>query len=386
MTPEEYNERWPTDDKLAVRYLTIKKDDENGFLGEGKYTGAYLDQVFLNKRAGHFMLYLLTYLGSIHLASPTNMFNLKRKPPGRGDVLIHRWKKQGVGHTMLVMTADTLLSGQMNVEVASGSMPRRQPKWEDAGSSKYRFTTPKAGGPGISEDGYAFSLPGWRHQAMALSQGIGWSILQCGGRPGCHHLYPLLGPRGSRRQGDDFRGSSRGTAPEEKRDVLLDMIEAERAHLSKYPASCAARIRREQAFTELYAHQATFFDQSQEDVDQEYRIFEDFVFAELVYEESRTCCWNSTNGAMYQAIVEFARIEDGGRGYLHTAAGVQNGGWGVRRLSGTCRKYGCHLASVDSGRVLSAGRHCAHRYGNRHRRGVLCPGLGVHCGSGQSGM
>jgi hypothetical protein len=91
------------------------------------------------------------------------------------------------------------------------------------------------------------------------------------------------------------------------------MIETERAHLSKYPASCAARIRREKAFAELVVHQETHFEQSRAEVDQAYRVFEDFVFAELSYEESRTCCWNSTNGAMYQAIVEHARavVEEG---------------------------------------------------------------------------
>ena len=81
---------------LAKRYLTLKKDDKNFFLGEDMYTGAYLDQVFLNKRAGHFMMYLLTYLGSIHLASSTNTYNLTAEAVREGDVLIHRWKKQGL--------------------------------------------------------------------------------------------------------------------------------------------------------------------------------------------------------------------------------------------------------------------------------------------------
>ena len=34
---------------------------------------------------------------------------------------------------------------------------------------------------------------------------------------------------------------------EQKRDLALQLIEEARAHLKKYPASCSARIRREDA-------------------------------------------------------------------------------------------------------------------------------------------
>ena len=253
------------------------------------------------------MLHLLTYVGSIHLASSTNTYNLKAHAVKEGDVLIHRWKKQGVGHTMLVMEQEDAVGGRMTVEVASGSMPRRQPKWESATSSKYRFTTTSAGGAGISDDGYSFAALGggikrWRHPKVVDGQ-----------------YYNVV----STRDRDVFIESSNHIAiaervtifeeilgelpPEEKRDVLLDMIENERLHLTKYPASCAARTRREKAFEELVLHQAEHFDMAREEVELKYRKLEDFVFAELDYNISRTCCWNSSNGAMYEAIMEYAR-------------------------------------------------------------------------------
>jgi hypothetical protein len=306
MSPEEYAENWPSDSKLFKRYLTSKKDDENVFLGEGMYTGAYLDQVFLNKRAGHFMLYLLTYLGSIHLASPSNMFNLAPEATREGDVLLHRWKKQGVGHTMIVMTVDALLSGQMEVEVASGSMPRRQPKWENSGSSKYRFTTEKAGGPGLSDDGYAFSALGGGIKRWRFAKGLEGRYYNVVGERDAHVFIASSDHVTLAERVATYDGLLGELPPEEKRDLLLEMIQAEREHLSKYPASCAARIRREKAFDELYAHQAAHYDETPFDVDQTHRVFEDYVFGELSYEESRTCCWNSTNGAMYQAIVAYA--------------------------------------------------------------------------------
>ena len=61
---------------------------------------------------------------------------------------------------MLVMEQEDSVGGRMTVEVASGSMPRRQPKWESAASSKYRFTAKNAGGAGISDDGYAYAALG----------------------------------------------------------------------------------------------------------------------------------------------------------------------------------------------------------------------------------
>ena len=44
---------------------------------------------------------------------------------------------------------------------------------------------------------------------------------------------------------------------------------------------------------------------SKADVDAMWRHRDDFIFAELEYTKSKTCCWNSTNNAMYQTIVDF---------------------------------------------------------------------------------
>lgn len=96
--------------------------------------------------------------------------------------------------------------------------------------------------------------------------------------------------------------------PEEKRDALLKTIEDARLHLEKYPASCAARERREKAFNELYKLMKSyhFGYKDKLEVDKLYRTKADYVFAELVYEQSRTCCWNSSTSYMYQIIMDLA--------------------------------------------------------------------------------
>ena len=94
-------------------------------------------------------------------------------------------------------------------------------------------------------------------------------------------------------------------SPEAKKDLLLETIEMKRLHLRNYPASCSARIAREEAFNELYELESEEWGRSVDAVDRDYRILEDYVFAELVYEKSRTCCWNSTTPVMYEIIMEY---------------------------------------------------------------------------------
>ena len=60
-------------------------------------------------------------------------------------------------------------------------------------------------------------------------------------------------------------------SPEQQRTELLQQIADMRAHLSRYPASCAARERREAAFEQLYMISASAFQQTPAQVDAAYR-------------------------------------------------------------------------------------------------------------------
>ena len=91
---------------------------------------------------------------------------------------------------------------------------------------------------------------------------------------------------------------------EERQAEIIQNIEFQREHLRMFPSSCSARTRREQAFKGLYDLASENFD-SRESVDREHRTLEDYVFAELEYEESKTCCWNSSTNAMYETVMQF---------------------------------------------------------------------------------
>jgi hypothetical protein len=94
--------------------------------------------------------------------------------------------------------------------------------------------------------------------------------------------------------------------PQQQLEGILDVIDEKRQRLRELPASCSARAGREEAFRKLYALMDEDFGLDRATTDRQYRLLEDYVFAELRYDQSRTCCWNSTNADMFTAIMDLA--------------------------------------------------------------------------------
>ncbi len=305
MSVAQTSVKWPTDKKLRQRKLSQNADDKNGFLCEDCYAGAYFDEIFLNKRVGHFLAWLLTYTGSMHLASSDNAFHLEPKAVKEGDVLLERWRKKGIGHTLIVKKVDALEGGLLGAELASGSMPRRQPVWETAASSKSYFTNPYCGGPGENGDGEEYARLGGglkRFRQPRVKDGY-WHLVV----PPEYVDFWVMDSETERLAGRiaAFEALLGSLSPQAMAEVYLEKIEAKRTHLRNYPASCAARIEREKAFEELYQLQLQHFGFDQETVDKQYRILDDYVFAKLDYNSSKTCCWNSSTAAMYEIVMAY---------------------------------------------------------------------------------
>ena len=89
-----------------------------------------------------------------------------------GDTLLHRWKRRGIGHTLVVKRVEQLAEEKMEIELVSGSMPRRQPQWENSASSKYSLSTPKAGGPEASYDDVPYSRLGGGMKRWRVAQAV----------------------------------------------------------------------------------------------------------------------------------------------------------------------------------------------------------------------
>jgi hypothetical protein len=304
MAPADYTANWPRDETLRERGLW-SGGDEMEFLEPGAVAGTYFYEIHLNKRAGHFLRLILSYFGSMHLASSRNMYNLKPEAVLEGDVVVKRYKRQGIGHTLVVKRVDALQGGQLEAEVASGSMPRRQPNWESPTASKSYFTAQAAGGPGTNYEGDEYAKLGGGLKRWRVTKNINgyWTNTWMNADEASWISdtdYDAISARPAR-----FEQILGEASPEQMRDAVLEMVEAKRNHLREYPASCSARIGREEAFEMLYEVMEDHFGMTKAQVDAQYRILEDYVFAELVYEQSKTCCWNSSTTAMHQIALEY---------------------------------------------------------------------------------
>lgn len=305
---------WPKDSRLRGRHIG-SDDGASGVLvdgtplEEGAGAGAYFDELFLNKRAGYLMILLDANFGSMNLADGANMFHIQPEATTPGDALVKRYQKTGIGHVLPVITVETTLTGKMRASVASGSMPRRQPYWEPPSQSASYFWAHGTGGPGESHDGtpYAKLGGGIRRWRTPVATGGRWNnIVPLSDRDVYiedRNLEAIAA------RPEKFKELMAEESPEARRDAALDAINRARNDLRQKPASCSTRQRREDAFAALYEVMETSFGKSKAEVDAEYRTLEDHVFTNLVYQQSKTCCWNTTTPAMAEIILDYAQKE-----------------------------------------------------------------------------
>jgi hypothetical protein len=271
--------------------------------------GAYLDEVHLNKRAGYFTVLALDYLGSMNLADSANTYNIIPDAVRPGDVLVERWQRSGIGHTLVIKEVAELAGGSKDVTVLSGSMPRRQGVKQSGAAAKSYFTSEYTGGPGISGDGVEYAKLGGGVKRYRVTKNIGgyWTNTWMAADEASwinSTDYTRIAARPARFQ--QILGS---VSPEQQRAELLEQIRDARRHLTQFPASCSARERREQAFANLYALSEAQFDQTQAQVDAAHRELADYVLGELEYSQAKTCCWNSSTPAMFDIVMDKARAE-----------------------------------------------------------------------------
>jgi hypothetical protein len=298
---------WPTDAKLRTMHLG--SDDANSFLGDGAGAGAYFDELFLNKRVGYLARLLLLYFGSVNLADDANTMHIVPEATSAGDVLLERWQKKGIGHTIPVIRVESTGGEHLAIDVASGSMPRRQPRWDGPEQSKWSFTNPMTGGKGQDGEGnpYAKLGGGIRRFRTAAKAGGRWLNVVSAADAKVRILPTDLARIEARPE--RFAVILAEGSPEEQRDAALARIADARRHLREHPASCSARTTREDAFAKLYDLSRDHFAMDAAAVDAKWRTLEDYAFAELQYEKSKTCCWNTTTTAMGELILAFAKKE-----------------------------------------------------------------------------
>ena len=321
---------WPSDDKLKTRGL-YGEDDLQPFLFTGARAGAYFDEIFLNKRVGRMLLVILSYFGSVNLADANNMYNIKADSIQAGDALVERWQKRGIGHVMVIKHVEDHGDGTMSAEIVSGSMPRRQPKWESEVSSKGYFTLEETGGQGTNYDGDEYAKLGggvkrWRSPIQKSGYWVNTYLPTDQSKWIASYNTAEIAKRP-----EQLKTLLKEVDPTEKKLALIEKINQMRDHLKLHPASCSARISREKAFAELYTLMSDSFYQSKEDTDKQVRAYSDYVFPELIYNQSKTCCWNKTTEAMHEIVMEYnvKREQDAGQCLEPVGFMARNGGYDI---------------------------------------------------------
>lgn len=299
---------WPKDATLRGKRIA-GGEDLQPMIDDGAHFGAYLDEVHLNKRAGYFTVLALDYLGSANLADSANTYNIVPDTVRPGDVLVERWQRNGIGHTLVVKDVEVLPGGSKDVTVISGSMPRRQGVRQSGAAAKSYFTSNYTGGVGTASDGTDYAKLGGGAKRYRVTKNVGgywtntWMAVDEASWINSTD-YARIAARPAR-----FEQILGSLSPQVQRMELLAQIEDARRHLAQYPASCSARERREHAFATLYELSERAFGQSQAQVDTAYRKLEDYVLGELEYAQAKTCCWNSSTSAMYAIVMDKARAE-----------------------------------------------------------------------------
>lgn len=315
---------WPSDPVLRAK--SIGKDDSSAGipidgtpLPAGSRAGTYYDQVYLNKRVGYLAVLMDAPFGSIQLADRANTFDIQAEAVTAGDVLVHRHDRGGAGHATIVMRSDRVEAPAwmevpflMRIQLADGGLPRQQPEWKGEALAPTYFTSSSAGGPGQNDMGDAWvSLGGglkrWYAPAMRPSGG-GQRWYNVPSKASAPSLIAAGDKETLMARIAKFQKFLAPLSPEQGRDWALGAIEQFRDHLRKHPSSCMARIRREDAFHQLQLA-GIGLQMSRQDVDFEWRKLEDFVFAELDYDRSKTCCWNSTTKEMGEIVLRYAHEE-----------------------------------------------------------------------------
>ncbi len=305
---------WPSDSTLAKKHVG-SDDDASGVLVDGKPlpagagAGAYFDQTFLNKRVGHLLVLLDVNFGSAHLADGTVTYHAKAPSLHAGDVLVERWQKTGIGHVLPVMSVARPTPETLRATLASGSMPRRQPSWDTASGSTYYFGNEATGGAGTAYDGTPYAKLGgglkrWRQPVVSGGRWFANVPVDDRGNWIPDDSYTAIAERP-----ELFKKMMKEQDPEVAKQTAIRLVNEARTTLKDKPASCSTRTKREDAFKALYDVMGAEFGKTKAQVDTEFRTLEDFVFAELSYSASKTCCWNSTTTAMSEIVMDFATKE-----------------------------------------------------------------------------
>lgn len=306
---------WPKDTALRGRDAGYPDSHEGiwvdeKLLPEGARFGTYLDELLLNKRAGHLLAILVAYYGSGNLADGANTFQLAGNALKGGDLLIERWQRDGIGHTVPVIRVEPNQDGTVQAWGVQGYMPARQAELLEPPRYHALFKNPYCGGPGETWDTpptpYVKLGGGLRRWRSPINRDGRWSNdVPVADRANYIEDTNLTALNERFANWDNVL---RTGTPEEAFGIAKDNLEAARTKLTLKPASCSSRSLRETSWNQLIAAGAAI-GKSEADIRSENKELADYVFAELIYNQSKTCCWLTPGPEQYETIMGYAQKE-----------------------------------------------------------------------------
>ncbi|MCH9684960.1 MAG: hypothetical protein K0V04_26220 [Deltaproteobacteria bacterium] len=296
-TPLADGADWPSDGDLRKAKLLGDGRDDQPHFELGRHTGLYLDELHLNKRAAWVIYYIMLYGGSLHLSDSRNTYNLQPMAMREGDFMVWRHDSTS-GHTSLVTQVDDVEGGQKRVQSAYGNIPLKQPEWRDNDQTRSDFIQ-----PGTGDSAHSKWNPGLKRFRVAKNKNGSW-VNTWMAADEASWINDTDKPKMEARL-EEISTMLGKPDPDKQRALLLLEIAAKRTHLQTAPSSCRARQHREDFFKKLYKLEAENGGKTKEQVDKDHRRLEDYVFAQLDYQQAKTCCWNDTNATMFATIMDY---------------------------------------------------------------------------------
>lgn len=306
---------WPKDQALRGRNAGYSDSHEGVLvdgqaLGAGSRFGTYVDELFLNKRAGHLLTVMVAYYGSANLADGANTYQLEGPAVQGGDVLVERWQRNGIGHTMVVLKVEENPDGTKKVWGGQGYMPARQAELMKPERFHALFTNDYCGGDGETYDDppipYVKLGGGLRRWRTPVNKDGRWSN-DVSVHDRANYIedtdYAALNERFA-----SWGNVLRAGTPQENYTIAKENLEAARKKLELKPASCSSRSLRETSWKQLIDAGAAI-GKPEAEVREENASLADAVFAELIYNRSKTCCWLTPGNEQYRLIMDYAEKE-----------------------------------------------------------------------------
>ena len=307
---------WPKDTALRARDAGYP-DSHEGIWVDGQtlpadaHFGTYLDELFLNKRAGHLLAIMVAYYGSGNIADGANSFQLAGKALKGGDMLLERWQKEGIGHTMPIIRVEPNDDGTtMKAWGVQGYMPARQAELLLPERFHAQFKNDYCGGEGQTYDTppveYVTLGGGLRRWRTPINKDGRWSNdVPVADRADYIEDTNLDALRERFKNWDNVL---RTGTPEEAYSIAQDNLKAARDKLKMKPASCSSRSLRESSWNQLI-EAGQKIGKTESDIRSDNKDLSDFVFAELIYNQSKTCCWLKPAEEQYGVIMDYAQKE-----------------------------------------------------------------------------